>query len=181
MILNDWLKNKEPLFSTIMDGLTVEFLSADNMGTYDKMFKYWYGGLPVDENVKDLTMNEFSEMVKIMFMDKWTKQYKLMYNEIVDGVSSETVIKNKEDDTRTRETNRTNENNVSAFNDVDYSPDDEKKENSNELDEHIRNTERTDTKKSLWAVQEQLRMREKIFIKDVVMSDVKSVLVRKIY
>lgn len=164
-----------------MERSELEFFNSENAETYDMLFKHLFGGLPLQDKVEEYTLNNIVDMVELIYFEKWTKQYNLIYNEIVDGVSSETVSKSKDDETRNRESTRNSENNVSAFNDVEYSPDDENKENTNELDEYNRTHENTDTKKSLWAVNEQMRIREQTFIKSVIMKDVKEIMITKIY
>lgn len=178
---NEWKRNKTSLFTEINSLLETSIFDEGNLEFVDMAFSHLYGNRYIPSSMENDTVSEVAKKLVILNKQKWINSYDLLYNEIVQGVANETTVTEQGTTSNERQLDRNTKENVSAFNDVDYSPDSENVEGLTDNNNQTNTTTRTETKKSLWAVQEQLRISQQSFLQDVVFKDVSKIITLSVY
>lgn len=181
MTFNEWKKGKESLFTQISTLVSSHIFDTADSESLDLAFSYLYGNRDIPRSMEEQTLNEVAKTVVLLNNKKWTNQYDLLYNEVVAGVANETIIDETNSSDSVRTLDRNTQENVSAFNDTDYSPDSENVEGLIDDNANTGSRNRVETRKSLWAIQEQMRIEQQSFIQDVVMKDISKLVTISVY
>lgn len=181
MTFNEWKKGKSSLFNEIGMLIDSPVLDLDDVEYLDMAFSHLYGNRDIPSSMESDSLTDVARKIVVLNKNKWTNHYNLLYNELVSGVANETTVTETGSNSNIRSLDRNTQANVSAFNDLDYSPDSENVEGLIDDNEQNHSKSRTEQRKSLWAIQEQLRMTQQNFIQDVVFKDIGKLITISVY
>lgn len=180
MRYNEWTKGKQSIFVELFARMGNPDFADIVPEELESTFTFLYGEKTIPRKMENLSVNEVVTMLYTMYNKEWTSYYNLVYNELMDGVAETNTETNQQKTDSDRKSNRNDTSNVSAFNETEFVPESETVGVNSDKDLTEITGTKTRERKSLWAIQQQLRMVEDSFISKM-FKDVNSQITLKIY
>lgn len=179
MFFNEWIRNKNGIFTEMLKIGHLSFFSDYSAKNIDTLYKIKYGSRTIAKNIVDLTPLEVAHILVAVYGEKWNNKYALLKG-MEMGVDSKTIVEENINDDVKRVSSSNQTNQVSAFNDIDVATNDVQVDTVNDDVKKDTTKNTVKTHKSMNAIKTQLDLLNSNFIDDV-LQDVNKIVFLSIY